>query len=736
MATLLAITTNPQEWTTGNWPRTHFNGAAGNGIWRFSFTYSSATQAEWGAYLARPTGGVWHTSGATIDLYDSADNLLASVSGTHSAGQTGTIRVDNVASGALAVTGITGGGTGSFSGPVEIFTDGTLKAGGVTGISGYTIAGTFSNIDDTVTGTSGALASTISPVTSSAAGAVAVAGALAAQVGAVTASSAGRIAIAGAATPTVGAVTVTSAGSLAATGSGSLAATIDPVTVSAGGQVAIAGASSAAVSPVTSSAAGRVGIAGALASTIAPVTLSASNATGLALVDTAANRAIYGTPAGTRTITLATSAATSILIATGGRLADLSTAPTDSNGNTYTAHGAAEEFADWAGYGLRGWICLAATGGPALVVSQQFGQTAGFDEVTIVGWAIDGATYAVTPAIIERDNAATVQAAAIATSAPAISAQAWCGDAPTGATAVVSISSGSVLDVTTLVDDPNGYVPIGVAAETLTAPNASYAPTWSHTPTQGAILWSAALQAVEGRLGALASTVGAVTLASSGQLVSAGNLAATVGPIAIASASAVALTGASSPSIAPITLGASGTGTNHGAVAATIDSVTSSAAGRVTLSGSASPVVGEVAALAAGQLRVAGASAATVPPVTSAATGTLPISGALDATIGSVAMASQGVLDGGILGFAAIAVGDVTSAGSGSLALSGAVVSTVGPVASSGAGAVAIAGSVSATIQPVTVAAAGGGPRVELPITFTVAVGISAAADFTVEVTP
>ncbi len=729
--------TIPQTKSSGNWTPADFNA----GKIRFTLTFAAASTGSpwrptsptyWAVLTTNESNGsaLWieylPSTGVHTLIFVASDGaaILGSRALTWTASDDVTITIDqsSATAGASTMTiagAATGDGTTAGWTRASVFSGSELRFGGWAASSTFNLPSgsvTTSDIDDGNDAVTGTLTATIPAVTSSATGALALAGSLTATIPAVTSSATGAVAIAGAMSATIDPVTASASGTIGGgTGSGSLTATIEPVTSAATGALMIAGAATPTIAAVTSTAAGAVAVTGALAATIGPVTLTASDAAPLALEDTAANRVLYGSAAGTCSITLTTGAATSILIVTGGRLADLATAPTDSEGNTYTAHGSAEEFADWPGYGLRGWICLAATGDAALVVSQQYGQTAGFDEVTIVGWAVSGATYAVTPAIVERAEGTTAQAPAISTSAPAIAVQAWCGDATTGATSVVSISSGTVNDVTTLVDHPNGYVPIAIATEVLSAPVASHAPTWSHTPTQGAILWSAALQAVEGRLGALSATVGPVTSSAAGELTSAGNLAATIAPVTASAAGALALSGAAAATVGPVTVAAAGTAANDGELAATI--------GPVTVAG-------------VGALALTGQTAATIPAVTSTATGALPLAGALSATLGEVTVSAAGDLEGGAVGALAVTVGPVTAAATGSLALAGQSTPTIAPVTASAAGTVAIAGALSATVGAVTSTATGGGPRVALPRTFTVAIRVPAAADFTVEVDP
>lgn len=696
MALLLAITSNPQEWTTGNWPRAHFNGASGNGIWELTFTYSSATQTDWGAYLARPTGGLWHTSAGQIELYDDADNLVANVSGTHSAGQTGVLRVTNAASGSLSVTGITGGGTDTFTGPVTIFTDGTLKAGGIPGQSGWVIAGTFGDItDDGVDGVSGSLASTLAGVTTAGVGALAISGTLASTLAGATVAGDGDLAITGAGAGTLEGATVAGEGSHdAASGTGSLASTLEGATLIAEAVTSRLGSLASTLAGASTAGAGSLAISGALSSTLAGATVAGvGSGAGLTVEAYGVARATYGTAAGTRTVTLATSNPTAIVVVTGGNLSDLADTPTDDEANTYTALGGAEEFDAWPGYGIRLWACIGATGSATLAVSQEFGQALGFDEVTIGVLSVPAATLVQAYAMAERASATTAVAPAVSTTGPALIVGAWSGAAPTGATSVVTLTSGTILDVTSLVDDPNGYVPIAISSESRPSLVTGYAPTWGHTPTQGAIVAQIALQAAEGRVGTLAGTLEGATLAGEGDLAAAGSLASTLEGATVAGVGALAITGAGSATLA----GATTAG--------------------------------------AGALAIAGAGSGTLDGASGSGAGALAIAGGLSSTLEGASLSAAGQL-GGNTGALASTLEGATVAGQGTLPITGAAASTLEGATLAGAGTLPITGAASATLAGATVAGIGIGAATILPRTFTVVVGVSAAEDFTVEVDP
>lgn len=230
-------------------------------------------------------------------------------------------------------------------------------------------------------------------------------------------------------------------------------------------------------------------------SATATPTMSATPAGGFERGAYGSARVLYGTAAGTVSVTLTTAAGGSTVLAcVGGRLADLATAMTDSRGNTWTLL-YTEEYARWPGYGLRVYRCIGLDGGAGHVFSQQFGQTAGFDEATIAVYEQRGAAHVESTSMVERAIGATVATGAVTSQAACAWVVFFSGDAPTGATSVLTPDNGlAILDQSTGIDHPNGYVPIVILAAN--KPSGSHASTIGISPSQGAIIFAAAVQAV------------------------------------------------------------------------------------------------------------------------------------------------------------------------------------------------------------------------------------------------
>lgn len=708
MATvILDVTAFPQTFTSGNFPITTLN----DGDWRVTATLTQASSnAAWGggSYFAlvvcNDLGGLWiYDDGGTrrIALFQntSGSPLIVQTSGlVWNAGAAITIHVKNTTDEiTISGTGLTSGaGTYAFTGSTTGDAFGTAPLGvGVYGGGGYTWAGSMSDIDDGVDGVSGSLASTLAGATTAGVGALAISGTLASTLAGATVAGDGDLAITGAGAGTLEGATLAGAGSHdAASGTGSLASTLEGASLIAEAATSRLGSLASTLAGATTAGAGALAISGALSSTLAGATVAgAGTGAGLTVEAHGVARALYGTAAGTRTVTLATSNPTAIVVVTGGNLSDLADAPTDDEANTYTALGSAEEFDAWPGYGIRLWACVGATGSATLAVSQEFGQTLGFDEATIGVLSVPAATLVQAYAMAERASATTAVAPAVSTTGPALIVGAWSGAAPTGATSVVTLTSGTILDVTSLVDHPNGYVPIAISSESRPSLVTGHAPTWGHTPTQGAIVAQIALQAAEGRVGTLAGTLEGATVAGEGDLAAAGSLASTLEGATVAGVGALAITGA-------------GAGTLAGATTA-----------------------------GAGALAITGAGSGTLAGAAGSGAGSLAIAGGLTSTLEGPTLSAAGQL-GGNTGALASTLEGATVAGQGALPITGAASPTLEGATLAGAGTLPITGAASATLAGATVAGIGIGAATILPRTFTVVVGVAAAEDFTVEVDP
>lgn len=381
-----------------------------------------------------------------------------------------------------------------------------------------------------------------------------------------------------------------------------------------------------------------------------------------------------------------------IVICTGGLLTDLAAAPTDNKGNTYTALGSAEEFADWPGYGIRMWQCVGATGGSGHTFTQTQTQ---FQEVTIVVVEISDAEWIEDHAIVERADGSSVVSPSVTTLAEAHVVVFWSGDAPTGQTASLTPNNGfAVEDEATLVDHPNGYVPIA-AIHAYKSAAGTYSTTIGQTPTQGAIIGAVAIQRAQIAAGAggaggvgSAAAVGASSAVSPGAAAGAG----------AASAIGAASVNAAGTSAGTATAGAAGLAVGDGAGAA--DGVGTAAGIGVSSAAAAGASAGAGVAAAIGGATSAGAGAsaaaaasAGVGTSTAVAAGTAAgsanVAGVGDELADSEGTGAAAAASSAIATGAAIAIG--AGAGMGAALAVGAGAST-----GRGAGLAAAAGSTSA----------------------------------------
>jgi hypothetical protein len=240
-----------------------------------------------------------------------------------------------------------------------------------------------------------------------------------------------------------------------------------------------------------------------------------------------------------------------------------------------------------------------------------------------------------------------------------------------------------------LIDNDAGG---GLAIATL-----EYSPTYP--PPQLVVEWS---------LPATSNEIDAVTGSGAATLATHGAADVTLG----------AITGAA---VGGVISGASG--------AATLDAITGTAAATLLTHADADATLGAATSSGAGALAIVGAGSATLDAATTSGAGVLPLLGAADATLGAVTSSGAAVLT--IVGAGAAALGDVTTAGQGELGLEvgagagnvtlgattgtatamllivGAGASTLDAVTTEGAGALLVAATGAASLEATTTSGAG-----------------------------
>jgi hypothetical protein len=331
----------------------------------------------------------------------------------------------------------------------------------------------------------------------------------------------------------------------------------------------------------------------------------------------------------------------------GGNLGDLADAPTDNKGNTYVEM-VSREYNDWAGYGLKAWVCENGVGGSNHVFSQEFGQTLGFDEATIAVVEIRNGTRLQAIAVNHPNNGQALTSPSISSTGPAVWVAFWSGDAPVGQTSTISWNNGfQTLDESTLVDHPNGYVPIAVGA----IPTTDYTPTArnftvTESPDQGSINIIVAIQAAVGALSVSNSTLGALSQVASGEVRSAGASASTLGILSQVASGIVAVRGSASNALGTLTQNAQGgTPSTTGISLSTLGVLLITGQGQVLLTGTSSSSFASLTQSALGVLPISGLSVSTLGDLTCEASSSTPISGSSASTLGSLTCSARIITD-------------------------------------------------------------------------------------------
>jgi hypothetical protein len=169
-------------------------------------------------------------------------------------------------------------------------------------------------------------------------------------------------------------------------------------------------------------------------------------------------------------------------------------------------------------------------------------------------------------------------------------------------------------------------------------------------------------------------------------------------------------TGALAATLGAVTLSAAGTSPAAGTLGATLGAVTASAAGASAIAGTLAATLGAVALTSAAVSSVAGTLAATLGTVALSATAASPVAGSLAVTLGAVSLASAGVSPA--VGAAAVTLEAATLAAAGVSPAAGTAAVTLGAVALSGAAASPVVGSLAATLGAAALSASGVAPVV------------------------
>lgn len=197
-------------------------------------------------------------------------------------------------------------------------------------------------------------------------------------------------------------------------------------------------------------------------------------------------------------ITFSPQASGSSIVAIMGGMDDLATqALTDNRSNVYTQIGATEIFSDWAGYGWTAKWKAGAVGGSGTILSQVVTL---FDEISMVALELIGADVLEASSFANQANSGagpTQLSGDVVTAGNAIVIALWGGAGPVGnGNHYATPNNGFRVLRGFGTDDPNGYVQFYLAYKIVSA--GTHNVTWSHTPTQGAILGMWAFKAATG----------------------------------------------------------------------------------------------------------------------------------------------------------------------------------------------------------------------------------------------
>lgn len=586
---------------------------------------------------------------------------------------------------------VTASAAGVLSGPVGSFAktlaDVTVAATATSTITG-TAAATLDALTVVATGAApavGTSARTLDALTLTAAGTVVAVsvGTAAITLADMTAAATAVAPVAGAAAPTLAALLLTSAGavpatatgaslladltaaaSAAATISGAAALTLSALTASAAGQVPGLGAGAATLDALTMTAAGMVGatpVLGTASFTLGAITVSAQgHGPGIFFVSSSDGQGTTGVT----TSALAVQAGNCLVIAIGKRPSTVTiTGVTDTAGNTYTRRGPVVSNTTSPSLAVEIWtsqasclghaanvVTVAASGSPLKLgaVQAQYTGVGGFgvgNETTNTGGAGSNPSTSIT---VAAHSSYGLMATCVG-GAGSFSAQFG-----TLREQIQTTSGPDSDNHTTLLADNtnadsvlNGLFASSAGHHADLSIELTFGIPGALAQTLGALtLTAAGTVPAEGAVGTLAATLAEATASATGKVTVSAALAATLADVTVAATATVKVAGLMATTLDPVTAVAAATVKVTGSTTKTLDAVTVVAAGSVaspatgtfsktlaplTLVGTITPTAGAGGALArtldaltvtaAATTTVRGAGAATLAPLTCAATG-------------------------------------------------------------------------------------------------------------------
>lgn len=166
--------------------------------------------------------------------------------------------------------------------------------------------------------------------------------------------------------------------------------------------------------------------------------------------------------------------------------------------------------------------------------------------------------------------------------------------------------------------------------------------------------------------GTLAVTLGAVTVAASGEVKTDGTLSRTLGDVTIAASGELKIQGSLSQTLSDTTLAGAGLVKHiHGGLSATLGNASLAAAGEVEAEGSLSQTLANATLAASGEIKAEGSLARTLADATLSAAGEVKVQGSLAQTLAPAALAASGIVGDVVVGTLDVVLAGVTLNASG-----------------------------------------------------------------------
>lgn len=165
-------------------------------------------------------------------------------------------------------------------------------------------------------------------------------------------------------------------------------------------------------------------------------------------------------------------------------------APVDNKGNTFVQIGTAQVYSLWPSSGTALYACAPANGGSGHVVAAS--KLSQYDETTMSVVEVRNGNYVQDVKWREALSGNPLTSASVTTTGPALLVAWWWGDADVAGDKTAVPNNGFTVIHSIL--KAGALVQCCVAVRQVNAAG-TYNVTWAATPTQGAQLWIAAIQA-------------------------------------------------------------------------------------------------------------------------------------------------------------------------------------------------------------------------------------------------